>query len=51
MFIDASAIVAILGRETGSEELEKRLGAAEARTSVGGAFSFRFRVRPVFRFA
>lgn len=29
MFIDASVIVAILGREPGAEELEKRLAAAE----------------------
>lgn len=28
MFVDASAIVAILGREPGHEELEKRLAAA-----------------------
>lgn len=28
MFVDASAIVAILGREPGSDELEKRLAAA-----------------------
>lgn len=29
MFIDASAIVAILGREPGYEEIEKRLGMAK----------------------
>lgn len=28
MFLDASAIVSILGREPGYEELEKRLAAA-----------------------
>lgn len=40
MFVDASAIVAILGREPGSEELEKRLAAA------GGPFF----VSPLVRF-
>ena len=40
MFIDASAIVAILGREPGHEELEKRLA------SSGGPFYF----SPLVRF-
>jgi ribonuclease VapC len=34
MFVDASAIVAILGREPGHREIEKWLGAAEGRFFV-----------------
>lgn len=34
MFIDASAIVAVLGREPGHEEIEKRLAAADGRVFV-----------------
>lgn len=35
MFLDASVIVAILGREAGHEEIEKRMASTE------GAFTFR----------
>jgi len=34
MFVDASAIVAILGREPGHEEIEKRLVASEEKVFV-----------------
>jgi ribonuclease VapC len=34
MFVVASAIVAILGREPGHEEIEKRLAAVEGRFFV-----------------
>jgi ribonuclease VapC len=40
MFIDASAIVAILGREPGSEELEKRLAESDGRFVVSPLVKF-----------
>ena len=40
MFIDASAIVAILGRESGHEELEKRLVAGEGKVFVSPLVTF-----------
>jgi ribonuclease VapC len=40
MFVDASAIVAILGREPGYEEIEKRLAAVEGRFFVSPLVKF-----------
>jgi len=40
MFLDASAIVAILARETGHEEIEKRLTAADGRLFVSPLVKF-----------
>jgi len=40
MFIDASAIVAILGREPGHEEIEKRLALVEGRFFVSPLVKF-----------
>ena len=40
MFIDASAIVAILGREPGHEEIEKRLAEVEGRFFVSALVKF-----------
>jgi len=40
MFIDASAIVAILGREPGHEEIEKKLAAAEGSFFVSPLVKF-----------
>jgi ribonuclease VapC len=40
MFVDASAIVAILGREPGYREIEKRLGAIEGRLFVSPLVEF-----------
>ena len=40
MFIDASAIVAILGREPGYEEIEKRMAAAEGSFFVSPLVKF-----------
>ena len=40
MFLDASAIVAILGREPGHEELEKRLFAGEEKVFVSPLVTF-----------
>lgn len=40
MFLDASAVVAILGREPGHEELEKRLAAAEGPLFVSPLVMF-----------
>jgi ribonuclease VapC len=40
MFIDASAIVAILGREPGYEEIEKRLASAEGPFLVSPLVKF-----------
>lgn len=40
MFVDASAIVAILGREPGWEELEKRLAGAQGQFFVSPLVKF-----------
>jgi ribonuclease VapC len=40
MFVDASAIVAILGREPGHEEIEKRLAGVEGRFFVSPLVKF-----------
>ena len=40
MFVDASAIVAILGREPGREEIEKRLAEVEGRFFVSPLVKF-----------
>jgi ribonuclease VapC len=40
MFVDASAIVAILGREPGHREIEKRLGAIDGRLFVSPLVKF-----------
>lgn len=40
MFIDASAIVAILGREPGHEEIEKRMAGVEGRFLVSPLMKF-----------
>jgi len=40
MFIDASVIVAILGREPGHEELEKRLAQSDGRLFVSPLVKF-----------
>jgi ribonuclease VapC len=40
MFVDASAIVAILGREPGREEIEKRLASVEGRFFVSPLVKF-----------
>jgi ribonuclease VapC len=40
MFVDASAIVAILGREPGHEEIEKRLAGIEGRFFVSPLVKF-----------
>lgn len=40
MFVDASAIVAILGRQPGHEEIEKRLAATEGRLFVSPLVKF-----------
>lgn len=40
MFVDASAIVAILGREPGHEEIEKRLAAVDGRFFVSPMVKF-----------
>ncbi|TKT77334.1 type II toxin-antitoxin system VapC family toxin [Aquamicrobium sp. LC103] len=40
MFIDASAIVAILGREPGHEEIEKRLATVEGQFFVSPLVKF-----------
>ena len=40
MFVDASAIVAILGREPGHEEIEKRLVASEEKVFVSPLVTF-----------
>ena len=40
MFIDASVVVAILGREPGHEEIEKRLAAAGGRFFVSPLVKF-----------
>jgi ribonuclease VapC len=40
MFIDASVIVAILGREPGHEEIEKRMAAAEGSFFVSPLVKF-----------
>lgn len=40
MFIDASAIVAILGREPGHEEIEKQLAGVEGRFFVSPLVKF-----------
>ena len=40
MFVDASAIVAILGREPGHEEIEKRLAQVEGRFFVSPLVKF-----------
>lgn len=45
MFIDASVIVAILGNEPGSEELEKRLASAGGPFFVSALVKSRFPVR------
>ena len=40
MFVDASAIVAILGREPGHEEIEKRMAGVEGRFFVSPLVKF-----------
>lgn len=40
MFLDASAIVAILGRETGHEEIERRLLASDSGYAVSPLVKF-----------
>jgi ribonuclease VapC len=40
MFVDASAIVAILGREPGHREIEKRLAAVDGRFFVSPLVKF-----------